>query len=79
LDDLLRANNEARSGLPVRETRRNDLYGPSSLLAHADCLARVNEKRFGDTLDRMIARVGRGFYPNTAEDFVRPLSQFLEA
>jgi hypothetical protein len=52
---------------------------PPSLLEYTECLAKANEERFGDTLDRMIARVGRGYYPDSAEDFVRTLSRFLEA
>jgi hypothetical protein len=51
---------------------------PPPLLEHAECLAKANEERFGDTLDRMIARVGRGYYPDTAEEFVQALSKFLE-
>ena len=51
---------------------------PPSLLEHAECLARMNEARFCDTIDRMMARVGHGYYPDTAEEFVRTLSKFLE-
>ena len=41
---------------------------PPPLLEHTECLAKANEERFGDTLDRMIARVGRGYYPDNGED-----------
>lgn len=51
---------------------------PTPLLEHAECLAKANGERFEDTLDRMIARVGRGYYPDTAEEFVKTLSKFLE-
>lgn len=48
------------------------------LLEHAECLAKADETRFETTLEQMIARVGRGYYADTAEEFVRTLSRFLE-
>lgn len=51
---------------------------PSPLLEHTECLAKADETRFETTLEQMIARVGRGYYPDTAEEFVWTLSKFLE-
>jgi hypothetical protein len=51
---------------------------PPPLLEHAECLARANDERFNATFDQMIARVGRGYCPDTAEEFVRTLSRCLE-
>lgn len=50
-----------------------------SLLDHAGHLAGTHGARFETMLQQMIARVGRGYYPETAEDFVLALSNALEA
>ncbi|KQW22949.1 hypothetical protein ASC80_06375 [Afipia sp. Root123D2] len=52
---------------------------PLPLLEHAECLAQANDEKFNATFDQMISRVGRGYYPDTAEEFVRTLSGFLES
>lgn len=51
---------------------------PPPLLEHAECLVKANDERFQAMFDQMISRVGRGYFPDTAEEFVWTLSKCVE-
>lgn len=72
---------DEESGAVDRFERLSDTVSaiPLSLLDYAEHLAETHGARFETMLGQMIVRVGRGYYPETAEDFVLALSGFLEA